>query len=108
GLPGDPPDPAALPPGCVFRPRCPVALDICAVQDPPLRDTGDDRSAACVRITTRVTTPTAATDSDTARDTDRETDRETAADTTTDTPGDEAPAPAPAPGPAEEARRDTP
>jgi peptide/nickel transport system ATP-binding protein len=108
GLPGDPPDPAALPPGCVFRPRCPVALDTCAVQDPPLRDTGDDRSAACVRITTRVTTPTAATDSDTARDTARETDRETAADTTADTPGDEAPAPAPAPGPAEEARRDTP
>ena len=25
GLPGDPPDPSALPPGCAFHPRCPVA-----------------------------------------------------------------------------------
>ena len=26
GLPGDPPDPRELPPGCSFHPRCPKAL----------------------------------------------------------------------------------
>ncbi|WP_442727716.1 ABC transporter ATP-binding protein [Streptomyces pseudogriseolus] len=40
GLPGDPPDPSALPGGCTFHPRCPVALDSCAVEDPPLREVG--------------------------------------------------------------------
>ena len=28
-IPGMPPDPAALPPGCAFAPRCPVALERC-------------------------------------------------------------------------------
>ncbi|GIJ73063.1 ABC transporter ATP-binding protein [Virgisporangium ochraceum] len=37
GLPGDPPDPSDLPPGCAFHPRCPVALPICPTVDPPLR-----------------------------------------------------------------------
>ncbi|MFF0889093.1 ABC transporter ATP-binding protein [Streptomyces sp. NPDC003456] len=48
GLAGDPPDPAALPSGCTFHPRCPVALDSCAEQDPGLREAGADRRAACV------------------------------------------------------------
>ncbi|WP_128382214.1 ABC transporter ATP-binding protein [Streptomyces cavernae] len=50
GLPGDPPDPAGLPPGCTFHPRCPVALDTCGSQDQPLRDAGPGRRAACVRV----------------------------------------------------------
>ncbi|MEV8308914.1 ABC transporter ATP-binding protein [Streptomyces flavidovirens] len=50
GLPGDPPDPSALPPGCTFHPRCPVALDECATQDPALREAGAGRLAACVRV----------------------------------------------------------
>ncbi|MEU5091988.1 ABC transporter ATP-binding protein [Streptomyces sp. NPDC021356] len=50
GLPGDPPDPAAVPPGCAFHPRCPVALDVCATQDQALRAAGADRRAACVRV----------------------------------------------------------
>ncbi|MCT7355934.1 ABC transporter ATP-binding protein [Streptomyces sp. 15-116A] len=50
GLAGDPPDPAALPDGCTFHPRCPVALDSCATQDQPLREAGPDRRAACVRV----------------------------------------------------------
>ncbi|MFI0242679.1 ABC transporter ATP-binding protein [Streptomyces sp. NPDC016845] len=50
GLPGDPPDPSALPSGCTFHPRCPVALDVCAVEDQPLRDAGDGRRAACVHV----------------------------------------------------------
>ena len=29
GLPGDPPDPAARPPGCAFHPRCPAAFEPC-------------------------------------------------------------------------------
>ncbi|MEU7061228.1 ABC transporter ATP-binding protein [Streptomyces sp. NPDC046197] len=51
GLPGDPPDPAALPPGCAFHPRCPVALDVCASRDQLLRPAGADRRAACVHVT---------------------------------------------------------
>ncbi|MEU4984180.1 ABC transporter ATP-binding protein [Streptomyces sp. NPDC021969] len=50
GLPGDPPDPAAVPSGCAFHPRCPVALDLCATQDQPLRDAGTRRRAACVHV----------------------------------------------------------
>ncbi|MGW5421819.1 ABC transporter ATP-binding protein [Streptomyces sp. NPDC003943] len=37
GLPGDPPDPAALPGGCAFHPRCPVAEERCASEDQELR-----------------------------------------------------------------------
>ncbi len=50
GLPGDPPDPSALPAGCTFHPRCPVALDSCATQDQELRDAGPGRRAACVLV----------------------------------------------------------
>ncbi|WP_329455337.1 ABC transporter ATP-binding protein [Streptomyces sp. NBC_01497] len=50
GLPGDPPDPAALPSGCAFHPRCPVALPACAHDDQPLRPAGEGRLAACVRV----------------------------------------------------------
>lgn len=50
GLPGDPPDPSALPAGCTFHPRCPVALDSCTTQDQELRDAGPGRQAACVLV----------------------------------------------------------
>ncbi|MGX1492375.1 ABC transporter ATP-binding protein [Streptomyces tendae] len=50
GLPGDPPDPSDLPSGCAFHPRCPVALDSCAVDDPSLRVSGTGRRAACVHV----------------------------------------------------------
>lgn len=50
GLPGDPPDPAALPSGCAFRPRCPVAEDRCSAVDPVLWPSAPDRSSACVRV----------------------------------------------------------
>src|SRR5215213_2132209 len=36
GRPGDPPDPAARPPGCAFRPRCPAAFEPCDRIDPVL------------------------------------------------------------------------
>jgi peptide/nickel transport system ATP-binding protein len=32
------PDPANIPPGCRFHPRCPVALPLCATTTPPLVD----------------------------------------------------------------------
>ncbi|MFD9825529.1 oligopeptide/dipeptide ABC transporter ATP-binding protein, partial [Streptomyces violascens] len=52
GLPGDPPDPSALPEGCTFHPRCPVAIGVCASDDQPLRDAGPDHRAACVHAGT--------------------------------------------------------
>ncbi len=50
GLPGDPPDPRALPSGCPFHPRCPVARDICPHTDVELWPAGEGRRAACVEV----------------------------------------------------------
>ena len=50
GLAGDPPDPADLPPGCSFRPRCSSALDVCGHVDPELWPAGDESRAACVLV----------------------------------------------------------
>ncbi|NEA30924.1 ABC transporter ATP-binding protein [Streptomyces sp. SID13031] len=50
GLGGDPPDPQQLPSGCVFHPRCPVALDSCSTVDVELRPAGDQRTVACVLV----------------------------------------------------------
>jgi peptide/nickel transport system ATP-binding protein len=50
GLPGDPPDPAALPGGCAFHPRCPAALAGCAEEDPAHREAGPGHRAACVHV----------------------------------------------------------
>jgi peptide/nickel transport system ATP-binding protein len=50
GLPGDPPDPADVPTGCTFHPRCPVALDQCGRQDQTLRDAGGGRRVACLHV----------------------------------------------------------
>ena len=47
GISGFPPSLLDLPPGCVFHPRCPYAMERCAVEDPVLRLVGPDRSAAC-------------------------------------------------------------
>jgi oligopeptide/dipeptide ABC transporter ATP-binding protein len=46
---GTPPDPATLPPGCPFAPRCPIALDRCVAETPELADTGPGRRSACHR-----------------------------------------------------------
>jgi peptide/nickel transport system ATP-binding protein len=46
GLPGDPPDPAAKPPGCAFHPRCPYSFEPCDHVDPALEMHGS-RLAAC-------------------------------------------------------------
>ncbi|WP_426568555.1 ABC transporter ATP-binding protein [Streptomyces canus] len=45
-LPGTPPAPGALPPGCAFAPRCPLATDHCHREEPEPRWTGA-RLVAC-------------------------------------------------------------
>lgn len=47
-LEGDPPNPIDLPPGCRFHPRCPIAQDICRLEDPALRLVAPDQEAACL------------------------------------------------------------
>jgi oligopeptide transport system ATP-binding protein len=47
-IPGNPPDPSALPPGCPFHPRCVLAQDECRQQRPPLRALGESHRAACL------------------------------------------------------------
>ncbi|GLZ10844.1 ABC transporter ATP-binding protein [Actinomadura sp. NBRC 104425] len=45
---GAPPDPAALPPGCPFHPRCPRAEAVCAAERPPVVEVGGPgHTAAC-------------------------------------------------------------
>jgi peptide/nickel transport system ATP-binding protein len=50
GLGGDPPDPAALPAGCPFHPRCPLARPECREAEPALRISGPERRAACILV----------------------------------------------------------
>ena len=59
GLAGDPPDPAELPSGCAFHPRCELALQGCATVDPhlwpastsqPAPTQTSTHTAACVRV----------------------------------------------------------
>ncbi len=44
---GEPPNPADLPSGCYFHPRCHKVLDTCRVEYPPRFDMGADGYAAC-------------------------------------------------------------
>lgn len=46
-LTGDPPNPARVPSGCRFHPRCGLARDICRTTVPPLRLVADGHSVAC-------------------------------------------------------------
>jgi glutathione transport system ATP-binding protein len=47
---GVPPAPAALPPGCPFAPRCPIAEERCTKAEPPLERIGaPGRAVACVK-----------------------------------------------------------
>ncbi|MFI1464477.1 ABC transporter ATP-binding protein [Nocardia carnea] len=46
---GAPPAMHALPPGCSFAPRCPVAIDDCRAAEPPLSETDPGQAAACIR-----------------------------------------------------------
>jgi peptide/nickel transport system ATP-binding protein len=48
-LQGDLPSPANPPSGCVFRTRCPYALELCASTVPELREVAPGRWRACLR-----------------------------------------------------------
>jgi oligopeptide/dipeptide ABC transporter ATP-binding protein len=48
-IPGSPPSLLTLPSGCPFRPRCPIAFDRCAAEEPDLDPVGPDHRAACHR-----------------------------------------------------------
>jgi oligopeptide transport system ATP-binding protein len=49
---GTPPSLYALPSGCAFRKRCPLAVQDCAEVVPPLLPVAPNREAACIRRTT--------------------------------------------------------
>ncbi|MFD3705463.1 dipeptide ABC transporter ATP-binding protein [Nocardia sp. NPDC058658] len=46
---GAPPAMHALPRGCSFAPRCPVAIDDCTAAEPPLEKVSPGHSVACIR-----------------------------------------------------------
>jgi oligopeptide/dipeptide ABC transporter ATP-binding protein len=48
-IPGSPPDPASMPAGCPFAPRCPYAIDRCREEMPPLTDRAGSRAACWVQ-----------------------------------------------------------
>ena len=46
-LAGDVPDPIDRPSGCTFHTRCPIAVERCALERPPLAEMAPGRSVAC-------------------------------------------------------------
>jgi oligopeptide transport system ATP-binding protein len=44
---GLPPSLLAIPPGCAFHPRCPLARPVCRTERPPLHDVSAGRTSAC-------------------------------------------------------------
>ncbi len=49
-LPGDVPSPLNPPTGCRFHPRCPVAMDHCAAEEPRFQECSPGHFAACWRV----------------------------------------------------------
>jgi peptide/nickel transport system ATP-binding protein len=56
-IPGDPPDPINMPPGCRFANRCPLAQEQCRQVEPPLVDHGEGHRVACHLVDDRKTSP---------------------------------------------------
>jgi len=49
-MPGTVPDLRALPPGCRFSDRCPLAEDECRLREPDLKRAGAGRTVACLKV----------------------------------------------------------
>ncbi len=49
-IPGTVPDLAALPSGCRFADRCPLAIAACDAAPPPMSDVAPGHGAACIRL----------------------------------------------------------
>ena len=49
-LTGETPNPAAIPSGCRFHPRCPERMDICSEREPRETHLGGNHYAACLRL----------------------------------------------------------
>lgn len=47
---GEPPNPAKLPGGCKFNPRCPYVKDVCREEEPQLVEVFPGRYAACWKV----------------------------------------------------------
>ncbi|OKO70537.1 ABC transporter ATP-binding protein [Bradyrhizobium sp. AS23.2] len=48
-IPGTVPDPASMPSGCAFAPRCALSAESCSTAVPTLAPIADDRTVACIR-----------------------------------------------------------
>lgn len=48
-IPGVVPSPGSFPPGCRFQDRCPLAIDICRREEPPLSEHAPGHWSACFR-----------------------------------------------------------
>lgn len=59
-IPGDPPDPLALPSGCRFANRCPVAQDRCRLEQPKLAKAENGHFVACHLVDERAVSPLSA------------------------------------------------
>jgi oligopeptide/dipeptide ABC transporter ATP-binding protein len=46
---GEIPNPIDPPPGCRFHPRCPLAEELCTVEEPEMRELRPDHYVACHR-----------------------------------------------------------
>ncbi|RLI30797.1 ABC transporter ATP-binding protein, partial [Candidatus Bathyarchaeota archaeon] len=48
-IPGSPPDLINPPSGCRFHPRCPYAMDVCRVKEPPMIEVEKGRMVKCFK-----------------------------------------------------------
>jgi oligopeptide/dipeptide ABC transporter ATP-binding protein len=56
-IPGQPPNPASLPPGCAFHPRCPEAVPRCMTEEPGDVHLADGSVARCWLVSDVLTRP---------------------------------------------------